>query len=214
MAHLPDAVLDALHANEISLSNAAAFTVSNDEKMTLEVLETVRGEGYSDHQIKQMIKPDSVRGSDRRVIYVTEAGYDEAGGRKTADLFKEQTFFDDVALLDELFDAKLSEAVETLRAEGWKWVEVHHESYLSPYTHGLEKFGSVYAEGGDLSEEEGERYDALAELAEAEVLDEKGEAELAALQAILDGTYSDGQRAHGVFMSTSMGRAINASAAR
>ena len=196
LAHLPDAVLDALHANEISLSNAAAFTVSNDEKMTLEVLETVRGEGYSDHQIKQMIKPDSVRGSDRRVIYVTEAGYDEAGGRKTADLFKEQTFFDDVALLDELFDAKLSEAVETLRAEGWKWVEVHHESYLSPYTHGLEKFGSVYAEGGDLSEEEGERYDALAELAEAEVLDEKGEAELAALQAILDGTYSDGQRAH------------------
>lgn len=196
LAHLPNAVLDALAANEISLSNAAAFTVSNDEKMALEVLETVRGEGYSDHQIKQMIKPDSVRGSDRRVIYVTEAVYDEAGGRKTADLFKEQTFFDDVALLDELFDAKLAEAVETLRSEGWKWVEVHHESYLSPYTHGLEKFGSVYAEGGDLTEEDGERYDALAELAEAEVLDEQGEDELAALQAIIDGTYTDEQRAH------------------
>ncbi|WP_306116229.1 ParB/RepB/Spo0J family partition protein [Roseovarius sp. MMSF_3305] len=196
LAHLPEAVLDALQANEISLSNTAAFTVGNDEKVTMEVLETVRGEGYSDHQIKQMLKPDSVRGSDRRVIYVTEAGYDEAGGRKTADLFQDQTFFDDVALLDELFDAKLTEAVKTLQAEGWKWVEAHFESYLSPYSHGLEKFGSVYPESGDLTEEEGERYDELAELAEAEVIDAEGEAELAALQAILDGTYTDDQRAH------------------
>lgn len=76
LAHLPDPVLDALAAGEISLSNAASFTVGNDEKVTMEVLETVRGEGYSDHQIKQMLKPDSVRGSDRRVIYVTEATYD------------------------------------------------------------------------------------------------------------------------------------------
>lgn len=196
LAHLPDAVLDALAANEISLSNAAAFTVSNDEKMALEVLETVRGEGYSDHQIKQMIKPDSVRGSDRRVIYVTEAGYDEAGGRKTADLFKEQTFFDDVALLDELFDAKLSEAVETLQTEGWKWIEAIHDSYLCHYNMGLEKFGRVYAEGGDLSEEEGERYDELADLANGGVLDAAGEAELAVLQTIIDGEYTDEQRAY------------------
>ena len=195
LAHLPSPVLDALQANEISLSNAAAFTVSNDEKMALEVLETVRGEGYSDHQIKQMIKPDSVRGSDRRVIYVTEAGYDEAGGRKTADLFKEQTFFDDVALLDELFDAKLSEAVETLQTEGWKWIEAIHDSYLCHYNMGLEKFGRVYAEEGQLSEDEAGRYDALAELANGDVLDAAGEAELAALQAIIDGEYTDEQRA-------------------
>ena len=196
LAHLPDPVLDALAANEISLSNAAAFTVSNDMKATLEVLEQARGGNYSDHQIKQALKPDSVRSSDRRVVYVTEAGYDEAGGRKTADLFQDQTFFDDVALLDELFEAKLTEAARTLQAEGWKWVEAIHDSWLCHYNMGLDKFGRVYPQEGQLSEAEAERYDELAELAEAEVLDGAGEADLAALQAIIDGQYTDEQRSH------------------
>ena len=196
LAHLPDPVLDALAAGEISLSNAAAFTVSNDMKATLEVLEKARGGNYSDHQIKNALKPESVRSSDRRVVYVTEAGYDEAGGRKTADLFQDQTFFDDVALLDELFDAKLTEAVETLQAEGWKWVEAVQDSWLCHYTMGLDKFGRVYAEEGQLSEDEAERYDELAELANGDVLDAAGEAELAALQTIIDGQYTDEQRSH------------------
>lgn len=196
LAHLPDPVLDALAANEISLSNATAFTVSNDMKTTLEVLEQARCGDYSDHQIKKALKPDSVRNSDRRVVYVTEAGYDEAGGRKTADLFQDQTFFDDVALLDELFDAKLTEAVETLQAEGWKWVEAIQDSWLCHYNMGLDKFGRVYAEEGELSEDEAVRYDELAELANGDVLDAAGEAELAALQAIIDGQYTDEQRSH------------------
>ena len=201
LAHLADPVLDALQANEISLSVAKAFTLSNDEKVTLEVLEQVKGENCSDHQIKKALKPDAVGNSDRRVIYVTEAGYDEAGGRKTADLFTEETLFDDVPLLETLFEAKLTEAAETLRSEGWKWVDVIQERYLCSYSMGLEKYGRIYAESGDLSEEECERYDALAELANSDVLDEAGEAELAALQAIINGTYSDDQRTHaGLFL--------------
>jgi ParB family chromosome partitioning protein len=196
LAHLPEPVLDALAANEISLSNAAAFTVSNDEKVTLEVLERAKGGQFSDHQIKQALKPDSVRNSDRRVIFVTETAYDEAGGRKSADLFSEQTFFDDVALLDDLFEAKLADAAKALQSEGWKWVESIQQHYLCHYTMSLDKFGRVYAEEGELSEAEAERYDELAELANGDVLDAVGEAELAALQAIIDGDYTDEQRAH------------------
>ena len=47
----------------ITLSNAAAFTISEDEAHSLAVLEQVKGHGYSDHQIKQMLKPDAVRGT-------------------------------------------------------------------------------------------------------------------------------------------------------
>lgn len=201
LANLPDPVLDALAADQIGLSHAAAFTISNDEKATMEVLERAKTQGMSDHQIKKALKPDAVASTDRRLIYVTEAGYDEAGGRKTADLFNEKTLFDDVALLDDLFLAKLTEEAETLQAEGWKWVEVHDEHYLSSYSHGLEKYGSLYAESGVLTEEQSERYDELAELAESEVLDEAGEKELEALQTILDGVYTDEQRKHaGLFV--------------
>ncbi|MEM8981286.1 MAG: ParB/RepB/Spo0J family partition protein, partial [Pseudomonadota bacterium] len=196
LANLPEMILDALAANEISLSNAAAFTVSNDEAVMEEVLERAKERGYSDHQIKQALKPESVRDTDRRVIYVTEVTYEEAGGRKTADLFSEQTFFDDVALLEDLFTAKLTEAAEGLKADGWKWVEVIEDSYLCHYTMGLEKFGRVYAEDGELTEEQAARYDDLADLADSDALDAEGEAEFAALQLILDGTYSASQRAH------------------
>lgn len=196
LAHLPGPVLGALEANDINLSNAAAFTISQDEKASLEVLEQVKGGGYSDHQIKQMLKPDAVKASDRRVIYVTEAGYDAAEGRKSADLFSDQTFIDDVALLDDLFTAKLAKAAEALQAGCWKWVEALQDTYISHYDLGLDKYGSDYAEDGDLTEEEAERYDELAELAEHDALDADGQIALEALQAIIDGTYSEDQRAH------------------
>lgn len=70
LASLPGPVLDALKTGEITLSGAAAFTVSEDEANTLAVLEKVRGAGYSDHQIKQMLKPDAARSTDRRVKFV------------------------------------------------------------------------------------------------------------------------------------------------
>lgn len=201
LAHLPEPVLDALQANQISLSNAAALTVSNDEKLTLEVLERAKEQALSDHQIKHILKPDSVRKSDRRIAFVTPAAYAEAGGRSSADLFTEDTFFDDVALLDRLFTEKLTAAAKTLKAEGWNWVDVIEDSYLCHYSLGLEKYGSVYPEGGDLTEDQAERYDELAGLAEDDALDDAGMAELDALQKIIDGEYTPDQRAFaGLFL--------------
>ncbi|MBM1691143.1 hypothetical protein [Sulfitobacter geojensis] len=58
------------------------------------------------------------------------------------------------------------------------------------------KLARIYAENGDLSEEQGEVYDVLAELAESDVLDDEVQARLAALQSILDGSFTDEQKAH------------------
>ncbi|MEM8801007.1 MAG: ParB/RepB/Spo0J family partition protein [Pseudomonadota bacterium] len=196
LANLPVPVLDALQANDISLSTAAAFTVSTDEKLTLEVLEQVKDRNLSEYQIKQMLKPDAVSDTDRRAIYVTEAAYIEAGGRKTTDLFAEKVFFDDVALLDALFAEHCAEAVEGLKAEGWKWIELHPSPHFYEWNQEYNKFGTVYPVEGELSEDQAERYDELAELAEGEVIDAAGEAELEVLQTILDGDFTDDQRTH------------------
>ncbi|MEO9779054.1 MAG: hypothetical protein ABJH07_00060 [Sedimentitalea sp.] len=50
-----------MKAGEISLSNAAFFTITENETNALAVLEQVRGEHHSDDQIKQMLKPESGR---------------------------------------------------------------------------------------------------------------------------------------------------------
>lgn len=195
LASLTPPVLDALKAGEITLSNAAAFTISEDEKHMLTVLEKVRGEGYSDHQIKQLLKPDAVRDTDRRAIFVGLDAYKDAGGRVTTDLFAETFYLDDVALLDDLFAAGLATKAEDMKSAGWKWAEAIQDTYLGYYELEARKLDRIYAESGNLTEDEATRFDELAELAEAEVIDAEGEAELAGLQAILDGSFSDDQKA-------------------
>ncbi|UWR62782.1 ParB/RepB/Spo0J family partition protein [Phaeobacter inhibens] len=197
LADLPEPVLDALAAQEINLSMAACFTICDDEAHALAVLDRVRGENWSDHQLKKQLKPASVKATDRRVKFVGDDAYTEAGGKMGGDLFAEEKLYDSPEILDGCFQVALEDtAREIAQAEGWKWVEPITEHYLCHYTMGLDKYERIYSEGADLSEEQSERYDELAELAEGEVLDEDGQAELAELQKIIDGEYSEVQKAH------------------
>ncbi|MGB7243778.1 MAG: ParB N-terminal domain-containing protein, partial [Sulfitobacter sp.] len=196
LANLPEPVIDALRKGEISLSNAAAFTISDDEKLTLEILENVRGQGESDHRIKKMLKPDAVKNSDRRAVFVGLEAYKAAGGRTGSDLFAEEVLIDDPAILDALFGKKLEEAAVKLQAEGWKWAEAIGDSYIGWYQIDEMKLSRIYAEGGTLSDDQSETYDTLSEQAEQDVLNDDGYAQLAALQVILDGSFTEDQKAH------------------
>lgn len=196
LANLPEPVIDALRKGEINLSNAAAFTISDDEKLTLEILENVRGNGESDHRIKKMLKPDAVKDSDRRAVFVGLEAYKAAGGRTGSDLFAQEVLIDDPAILDALFGKKLEEAAETLQAEGWKWAEAIGDSYIGWYQIEEMKLSRIYAEGGALSDDQSETYDTLSDQAEQDVLNDDGYAQLAALQAILDGSFTEDQKAH------------------
>ena len=57
LAALPAPVLDALKEGQISLGMAKAFTVSQDEALTLTVLAEVKGRDVSEHRIKQALQP-------------------------------------------------------------------------------------------------------------------------------------------------------------
>lgn len=81
-------------------------------------------------------------------------------------------------------------------AEGWTWAEPLNDSYVGWFQIGEMKLARIYAEQGDLDEDQSDEYDALAELAEGDALDEEGQAKLAALQRILDGTFTETQKAH------------------
>ena len=66
LAALPALVLDALKEGQISLGMAKAFTVSQDEALTLTVLAEVKGRDVSEHRIKQALQPAAVSATDRR----------------------------------------------------------------------------------------------------------------------------------------------------
>lgn len=192
LADLPVEVLNALKAKQISLSAAAAFTVTQDRELAVIVLNNVLASGHwSERQIRTALMPDSVRHSDRRAIFVGIDAYEKAGGKLTRDLFSEDVTLHDVELLDNLFAEKLRSKAEDY-AQGYKWFEVLDDTYVD-YRQ-TEKLQRVYKVEGELTEEECARYDELGELYEAGALDEEGEAEVEALQKKMEGDYSDEQR--------------------
>ncbi len=194
LANLPAPVIDALRAGEISIGAAAAFTVSEDEALSLQVLEGIRGRPISEHRIKQELQPQSIRATDRRASFVGLTAYEQAGGKITRDLFSEDVFLADPALLNDLFRDALTKAGASIEAEGWKWVEVVEDAYVG--WERMDKLDRLYKVEGDLTEDEAGRYDELAEWAEGDALDEATEAEFETLTAKLDGAYTEDQKVH------------------
>ncbi len=196
LANLPTPIINALEANEINLTAATCFTISNDETHSLEVLEGVKEGRYNEHSLRRALKPDSVLCTDRRALFVGEEAYKEVGGIITNDLFNDKKIFDDSALLEATFNELAKEAGETVRQEqGWLWVEVVTDSpWINTYGMGLEKYGRVYREEGVLDEIETAQYDDLSELYETGDLSKDQEKEFDRLQGIIDGDYTDAQK--------------------
>ncbi|MEY8829737.1 ParB N-terminal domain-containing protein [Sedimentitalea sp. XS_ASV28] len=197
LAGLPEPVLDALAAGEISLGTAKAFTLSQDEALTLDILVQVKGQAVSEAAIKNALHPDAIKATDRRARFVGIEAYEVEGGTVTRDLFSDEVFLASPALLDRLFEEKLDAArADLVESEGWAWAEARREAWLNYYELDQMNLARLYPVEGDLTEDETQEYDELADLANGGVLDAEGEARLAVLQAILDGEYSDDQKAH------------------
>jgi ParB family chromosome partitioning protein len=217
LADLPDPVLDAVKAGEISQGIAKAMTICDDEAKILEALEGAKTERlYNEYYVRQALTPESVRNTDRAARFVGQDAFEEAGGTVTSDLFQNEVLFNDPELLERLFTEKLAEEAEKLRKEeGWAWAMTTDDS--NPYfyevrdAHGFAQTPEIE---GVLTEEQVERFDELAELEEGplsvnaeyspagavDALDEAGQAELDAMQKVLDGEYQPEQKALGGIM--------------
>ncbi|WP_282611062.1 ParB/RepB/Spo0J family partition protein [Pelagibius sp. Alg239-R121] len=163
LADLPEPILEALAADEITLDAAAAYTVSADPERQLEVFERMKTfwHGQEPQQIKRNLMAESGDGTDKHVRFVGREAYEAAGGAIREDLFGEQIFFLDRELLAKLAEEKLEAVAKEIRGKGWKWVETALER---PDWNILSKMERTYPEQAELSEEDAARYDELAEL--------------------------------------------------
>jgi ParB family chromosome partitioning protein len=197
LANLPNAVLDALKAGEISMGIAKAMTVSEDEAAILEVLDRAKGNHWiNEHQIKRDLNPTAINGDNRKARFVGEDAYKAAGGTVSQDLFEDEVLFNNPDILEGLFAQKLDDAATAMQeAEGWAWGMTSEESSLYWYElqqqHG---FARVYKVEGVLSEEQAARYDELADLSSSGALDDAGQVELDALEAITEGDFHPAQK--------------------
>jgi len=197
LAGLPEPVLDALASGEISLGSAKAFTLSDDETLTLSLLDQMKGQAVSESAIKNALHPDAIKATDRRAMFVGIEAYEAEGGTVTRDLFSDEVFLASPAFLDRLFAEKLDAVrADLVEAQGWAWAEARPEAWLNFYELDQMKLARLYPIEGELTEEETQEYDELADLANNGVLDGEGETLLSELQAVLDGDYTEDQKAH------------------
>lgn len=181
-------VRNALREGEISLDIAKLFAGCPDLGRQERVFKAIdEGGHFSAHLVRKMIYENAVSSNDAIVKFVTLDAYEAAGGTVERDLFSDEAHLTDLELLASLRDAKLSQEVERLTADGWSWVEAH-EGYAYDLMHGFDRiYGKIVekspeeqaerarleeeldglveknADAEDWSDADSERYDAIEE---------------------------------------------------
>ena len=172
LAAVSPRLLEVYAEDEMTLDQLMAFSVSPDHERQEQVWEAIqRSYNKEPYQIRRMLTEGAVRASDKRAQYAGEA-YVAAGGAVMRDLFQQDDggWLQDAGLLARVVAEKLERDADSIRAEGWKWVETATEF---PYGHsyGMRRIAS---ERRALTEEEIARVEALR--AEAERIEEEAAA--------------------------------------
>ncbi len=160
LASVSPALLDAYGNDEMTLDQLMAFTVNADHERQEQVWEVLqRSYTKQPYEVRRLLTEGSVRASDKRAQFVGIAAYVEAGGIVMRDLFQTDDggWLNDARLLDALANAKLNDAAETIRAEGWKWVEAAVDF---PYGHTFD-LRRLRGEQAPLTDEEAAARDTL-----------------------------------------------------
>jgi ParB family chromosome partitioning protein len=119
-------LIAAYRKGDMTLDCLMAFTVSDDHKQQEKVWA-----GLPDYarerpgHIRNLLTEKHAAADSRLALFVGIEAYAGAGGAVLRDLFDDgNAWLTDPALLDRLAAAKLEQAAEAVRGEGWKWVEI------------------------------------------------------------------------------------------
>lgn len=121
-------LIAAYRAEELTLDALMAFTVTDDHEKQMSVYKSLqKWQKDDDRHIRRCLTETAVEGRDKLAKFVGADAYVEAGGTIRRDLFSEEVYFEQPALLDRLATEKLEATAAALRAEGWGWVETSME---------------------------------------------------------------------------------------
>lgn len=187
LGRLSPGVLDAYRAGDIGLEEAQAFTIVDDHAAQERVLADLKDWSFGPSQIRQRLTEGEVSATDKRVRFIGLEAYEQAGGGVRRDLFDDAdsgTILDP-ALLDRLVTDRLAVSADTVRTEGWAWVETAADFDRSM----LSEFRRVHPTQLDPTETQQEQlaalsaeYDALVDAEDDEAITDR----LAAIERDID----------------------------
>jgi ParB family chromosome partitioning protein len=119
-------LIAAYRKEEMTLDCLMAFTVSDDHKAQEKVWAARPQWGLDPESVRDALTEQHIAADSKLAQFVGLKAYEKAGGAVLRDLFDDENagWLTDPALLNKLAEAKLEKEAETLRGEGWKWVEI------------------------------------------------------------------------------------------
>jgi ParB family chromosome partitioning protein len=138
LASLSSKLLDVYAEDGLTLDQLMAFTVNPDHERQEQVWQALqRSHSKEPYYIRRLLTEGAVRASDKRAQFVGIAAYESAGGEVMRDLFQQDDggWLRNPVLLDLLVTERLEREADSVRSEGWKWVEVGDFPY--GHTYGL-----------------------------------------------------------------------------
>lgn len=126
LARVAPELLDEYRIGSTTLEVLQAFTLTDDHQRQREIYDSLRP--FDGAQAVRRILTDAAVAIERdaRALFVGESAYTAAGGTVRRDLFAADAdaYMEDGALLESLAVEQLEPHAETLRDEGWAWVEI------------------------------------------------------------------------------------------
>ena len=193
LASVSPKLLEVYGEDGMTLDQLMAFTVSGDQERQEQVFERLCASyDKQPYVIRRMLTEGAVRASDKRAQFVGVAAYEEAGGTVLNDLFQgdDGGWLQDVGLVDMMVAERLNEAVVTISAEGWRWVEAAPD-FAYGHSYGLRQLRGetvplTAQEEATLSALQQEVDDIEAASAEAEELTDEQDQRMAELEAAIE----------------------------
>jgi ParB family chromosome partitioning protein len=122
LARLAPPIRAAWRDKRLTLEKARAFAVTDDQAAQEKLLADVGADiaTFSPDWIKRQLAGDRLRATDRLAVFVGKADYVAAGGALDEQLFGDEDWFEDGALVRRLAGAKLdAELARVQKEEGW-----------------------------------------------------------------------------------------------
>ena len=130
LADVAPVIFESYRQDSIDLDVVMAFTVSDDIEKQEAVYRDMAGGFMSAHMVKSRLVNTCMDSKSPVVKYVTLKAYESAGGTTSSDLFDEVKYIDDDELMQTLAEEKMASLAESIKSEGWKWVETTLSNWL------------------------------------------------------------------------------------
>ncbi|HYV39357.1 MAG TPA: ParB/Srx family N-terminal domain-containing protein, partial [Gemmataceae bacterium] len=135
LARVAPPLLKEYRNDGMTLECLMAFTLTDDHRRQRKVFKSLQDWQKTDPgAIRDALTEKMIEASSKLARFVGLDAYMVAGGTTRADLFGDEVYLENPAILQRLAEEKLAGIRKELEAEGWAWIEISPErDYQSIY---------------------------------------------------------------------------------